>query len=106
MTFYFSGSLLLPLSVQNQGTTVIPTSLGCCEAKLNLSSSALRSTDRSVASIGIQTLYKNTEWREQTGLFNSVYSQLMSKNRVTGNEALIQILQSLVLQSLPRVERK
>ena len=61
MTFYFSWSLLFPLSVQNQGTTVIPTSLGFCEAKLNLSS-ALRSTDGSVASIGIQTLYKNTEW--------------------------------------------
>lgn len=41
---------------------VIPTSLGCCEAKQNLSSSALRSADGSVVSVGIQTLYKNTEW--------------------------------------------
>lgn len=37
MIFYFLGSLLFPLSMQNQGTTVIPTSLGCCcEAKLQL----------------------------------------------------------------------
>lgn len=42
----------------------------------------------------------------QTGLFNSVYSQLMSKNGVIGNKALIQFLQPLLLLSLPRAEHK
>lgn len=41
-----------------------------------------------------------------TGLFNSVYNQLMSKNGVIGNEALIQFLQPLLLPSLPRAEHK